>query len=210
MAKRRTETRRLLAHYARRELEIFAGLCLAGLPGVAWRRSWRGVAWRGLAWPATRVNHAISVATRVIHVIKISKAPWPGGPVHYQPTYDSHPIIPNLRPIILAYFQPCPSSPTKSCREVQIAAEVVAVRNVEDPSVVAPVAEAPPVVPRLAAEVAEAVSHPENRAGMCPVWRYHLLHLFFVPHHTHTMLVSLQRVNPLTSIRASLTQPRTG
>ena len=93
------------------------------------------------------------------------------------------PIIPNLRSIILAYFLSSPSSPTKSCREVQIAAEVVAVRNVEDPSVVVLVAEAPFVVPHLvAAEVAVAVSYPENRAGTCPVWCRHLSR--YLLHHT--------------------------
>ena len=34
--------------------------------------------------------------------------------------------------------------------------------------------------------------------------------VIFVPHHTHVMLVSLQRANPLPSMRASLTPPRTG
>lgn len=151
MVQRRTETRRLLAHYARRE---------AGL----WQ-AWQ--AW--LQCVATRVNH--------VFIFFIARRPEDPSAAALRP------IIPNLRPIILAYFLSSPSSPTKSCREVQIAAEVVAVRNVEDPSVVVLVAEAPFVVPHLvAAEVAVAVSYRENRAGTCPVWCRHLSR--YLLHHT--------------------------
>ena len=90
---------------------------------------------------------------------------------------------PNLRPIIFAHFLSSPSSPTKSCREVRIAAEVVAVRIAEDPFVVVLVEAPLVVVPHLvAAEVAVAVSYPESRAGTCPVWRRHLSR--YLLHHT--------------------------
>lgn len=124
--------------------------------------AWLSVAWFGVSitWPLF-----ITGQTRIISRLT-----------------SNHPT---LRPIIPAYFQSCPSSSTNPCREVQIAVEVVAVRNVEDPSVVQVlVAEASFVVPHLAAGV--AVSYPENRAGTCPIWRYDPLQLFLC----HTTLTS--------------------
>ena len=124
------------------------------------------------AWQAWRAWACCSCGYTRQSRVRFFIARHPHPRIHQPPL---RPIHPNLRPIILAYFQSSPSSPTKSCREVQIAAEVVAVRNVEEPSVVVLVAEAPLAVPHLvAAEVAVAVSYPENRAGTCPVWRRHL------------------------------------
>ena len=76
---------------------------------------------------------------------------------------------------VIQYLRLLYHLPTRPCREAQIAAGVVAAPNVQGPSVAQdPVAEAPLVVdPFLeAVEVAVVVSHPENRAGMCPVWHY--------------------------------------